>query len=76
MGGNLGETWGPIPRFPWIWNVPLFDSRGGYSVKTQIFPSYYIYENGSLVKKVAQHPDEDFIQLNSSNTEIKAADIK
>jgi hypothetical protein len=55
------------PVTPYIWSYPLFNSQGQYSVNTQIFPTYYVYENGSLVSKIPQSALETFIGLNSSS---------
>ena len=66
------------PTTPYVWAYPLFDSQGLYTVSGQIFPTYYIYENGILVpeKTIAQHPLEDFIKLNAATSELKASDIR
>jgi hypothetical protein len=72
----LGNCSDPVPpATPYIWSYPLIDSRGQYSVNTQIFPTYYIYENGVLVKKIPQQPVENFTHLNASS-QVKASDIK
>ncbi|MGH9566859.1 MAG: hypothetical protein ACRD4I_12795, partial [Candidatus Angelobacter sp.] len=65
------------PATPYIWSYPLIDYRGAYTVKTQIFPTYYVYENGRLVDKTSfvQQAVEDFIKLNS-DSQMKATDIK
>ena len=71
----------PIPPVTaYIWAYPVFDTQGNYTVNTQIFPTYYVYENGKLVDKTS-HPQaalENFIQLQatSPNGQVKAADIK
>jgi len=63
------------PTVPYIWSFPLFDFQAQYTVGHQIFPTYYIYENGKLVNKIAQSPLEEFIKLNSSS-QIHASDIQ
>jgi uncharacterized protein (TIGR03437 family) len=64
------------PTTPWIWAITKFDSQGQYTVDNQIFPTYYIYENGTLVKKIAQQPVESFIGLNAATSEVKVSDIR
>jgi hypothetical protein len=59
---------------PYIWSFPLFDWQAQYAVEHQIFPTYYIYENGKLVNKIPQAAIETFIPLRSTS-QIKAADI-
>jgi hypothetical protein len=70
---------------PWVWNYPLVDSNGSVlqpgastptNVKTQMFPTQYIYIDGTLVERRFQGNLESFIGLNSSNTELKESDIK
>ena len=66
----------PIPPVtPYIWSYPLFDAQGNYTINTQIFPTYSIYENGKLVNKIPQAALEDFIKLNATS-QVKASDIK
>ncbi len=64
----------PSPTVPYIWSFPLFDFQGQYTVGHQIFPTYYIYENGKLVNKIAQSPVEEFIKFDSSS-QVHASDI-
>lgn len=65
------------PVTPYIWSYPLFDARGQYTIsgQTQIFPTYYVYENGKLVKKIRQSAVEDFVRLNSTS-QVRVGDIK
>jgi hypothetical protein len=63
------------PTTAYIFNFPVFDASGNYTVNTQIFPSYYVYEDRKLVQKIPQHPPDDFIKLNSSS-QVKASEIK
>lgn len=63
------------PTVPYIWSFPLFDPQAQYTVEHQIFPTYYIYEDGKLVNKAGQSALEDFIKLNSSS-QVKASDIQ
>jgi hypothetical protein len=62
------------PVTPYIWSVPLLDLQNQYTVNTQIFPTYYIYEYGKLVKKIPQSALEDFIKLKASS-QIKVSDV-
>jgi hypothetical protein len=62
------------PVTPYIWGVPLLDLLNQYTVNTQIFPTFYIYENGKVVKKNRQSALEDFIRLNATS-QIKVSDI-
>jgi hypothetical protein len=64
----------PGPTVAYIFSYPLFDTNRGYTINNQIFPSYFIYENGKRVNKIIQHPVEDFIKLNSGS-QIKANGI-
>jgi hypothetical protein len=71
-----GQCNAPVPPVtPYIWAFPLFDSKGNYTFNTQIFPTYYIYEDGRLVTKKPQVVLEDFIKLNATS-QVKASDIK
>ncbi len=63
------------PTVPYIWSFPLFDFQGQYTVGHQIFPSYYVYENGKLVNRIGQSALEEFIKLNSSS-QMKRTDIQ
>jgi hypothetical protein len=57
----------PVPPVtPYIWSFPLFDATGAYTVNTQIFPTYYVYEEGKLVNKIPQTALENFIKLNAA----------
>jgi hypothetical protein len=71
-----GHCNAPVPPVtPYIWSVPLLDLQNQYTVNTQIFPTYYVYENGKIVKKIPQSALEDFIKLNATS-QIKVSDIK
>ena len=65
------------PTTPYVWAYPLFDAQGNYTMQIQIFPTYYIYENGNLVtaKTITQAPQETFIQLDQSS-QVTAATIE
>lgn len=66
----------PVPPVtPYIWSFPLFDAQGRYTVNTQIFPTYYVYEEGKLVNKIPQTALENFIKMNATS-QIKATDIQ
>ncbi len=60
---------------PYIWEYPLFDAQGNYTLQTQIFPTYYIYENGKLVTKRPQSALETFVSLDAQS-QVKANDIQ
>jgi hypothetical protein len=75
----LGICTTPVPPVtPYIWAYPVFDTQGNYTMNTQIFPTYSIYEDGKLVNTIPQTYQENFIQLQatSPNGQVKAADIK
>lgn len=66
----------PVPPVtPYIWALTKFDAAGQYTVDHQIFPTYYIYENGKLVTKIPQSDLEVFIGLNAQS-QVKASDVK
>lgn len=60
---------------PYIWSFPLFDTQMEYTVQHQMFPTYYVYEDGKLVNKIPQSALEDFLKL-QSDSQRKAADIQ
>lgn len=68
-GGVVGET------TPWIWSVAKFDSNGdlkfpfpiGARSSHQIFPTYYVYEDGQLRSVHPQNPTEAFIAFGSDS---------
>jgi len=39
-------------------------------------PTYYIYEEGKLVKKIPQTALENFIKMNVANSQVLAKDIQ
>jgi hypothetical protein len=61
---------------PWVWSVALFDLTAHATVSHQIFPTYSIYIDGQLSEIHHQHPQEEFIPLNSSNTQMRVSDIQ
>jgi hypothetical protein len=61
---------------PWIWSVVRFDTSGGKGVPDhQIFPTYYVYENGKLVSAFAQSDLATFTKLDGSS-QISAKSIQ
>jgi hypothetical protein len=50
-------------------------AQGNYTINTQIFPAYSIYEYGKLVRTITQGPLETFIQLNQSS-QVTASGIE
>jgi len=76
--GTTGFCNNPVPPVtPYIWAITEFDYLGQYTVGTQIFPTYYVYEDGKLVpsKTITQSDVEQFIKLDAQS-QIKASDIK
>jgi hypothetical protein len=75
----LGFCNAPIPPVtPYIWSYPLIDATGQYTIGSQIFPTYYVYENGKL-QPTKGHPQSDletFIGKNAANSEKRAQDIQ
>ena len=72
----LGLCNAPIPPVtPYIWSFPLIDATGQYTISTQVFPSYYVYENGKLVSTRPQAALETFLRLNATS-QISAKDIQ
>jgi hypothetical protein len=66
----------PVPPVtPYIWSYPLFDAKGLYTINTQIFPTYYVYESGKLVNKIPQSALETFIKKDATS-QVQAKDIK
>ncbi|HEY1527943.1 MAG TPA: hypothetical protein VGH51_17055 [Candidatus Angelobacter sp.] len=65
------------PVTAYIWSTTEFYYQGQYTVDTQIFPTYYIYEDGTLLpsKTKTQSAVETFIKLDSQS-QVKASDIK
>jgi PKD repeat protein len=68
--GRLGETGQTInmtlnhTTVPWIWANIAFNPDGSYRVDHQIFPTYYIYEDGILKNVIPQASDvSQFINL-------------
>ncbi len=58
------------PPTPWIWSVIKFDAQGNRTpVESQIFPTYFVYENGVKVAESIQSDPEVFIGKDSSNSE-------
>jgi hypothetical protein len=53
----------------------LIDAQGGYTINTQTFPTYYVYENGKRVNKIPQSPLEQFISKDATS-QIRAKDIQ
>jgi len=60
--GTVGAT------TPWIWSVVKFDSAGNPApLDHQIFPTYFVYENGQKVGEFSQSDPESFISLDSGS---------
>ena len=60
---------------PWIWALTRFDATGQYTVDHQIFPTYYIYENGTFVNAIPQSKLTDFVSKDGQS-QLTVADIK
>lgn len=53
---------------PWIWSVIRFDLDGNRGpIDHQIFPTYYVYEDGELVEQFPQSDAEVFIALDETS---------
>ena len=54
---------------PWIWSVIEFDTHGQLILpaNTQIFPTYFIYQDGQLVNVINQSDIETFISLDETS---------
>lgn len=53
---------------PWIWSVIRFDLNGDRSpIDHQIFPTYFVYEDGDLVEQFPQANAETFIALDDTS---------
>jgi hypothetical protein len=59
---------------PYIWSYPIFDLQGHYTINTQIFPTYSVYENGRFMRKVPQGLLEDFLRLNATS-QVRDSDL-
>ena len=56
---------------PYIWSVIRFDSQGNLSpLDHQMFPTYFVYENGNLISQFPQGDLETFISLDSSSQRL------
>ncbi len=78
LGQDINQTVNQMST-PWIWSVLKFNADGtfvpnffinndsGSYSNTQIFPTYYIYVNNSLIKEIPQSPPDSFIALSSSS---------
>jgi hypothetical protein len=73
QNGSCNDPIPPVTAY--IWGYPLFDAQGNYTVNTQIFPRYYIYENGNRVETLPQTALENFTKLDATS-QVKAADIQ
>jgi len=74
----IGLCADPVPSVtPWIWAITKLDYAGQYTLDTQIFPTYYVYEDGTRIpsKTVFQGALELFISLNAES-QRKASDIR
>jgi hypothetical protein len=69
--GRLGKTgrtvFGTVnlsapDSVPWIWSLINVEGDGSLRVKNQIFPTYFVYEDGKLVQTVPQETFERFVQ--------------
>ena len=63
---QVGET------TPWIWSVIRFGLDGmlGQPIDRQIFPTYYVYEQGELVSQHLQSGAEVFIALDENSQRL------
>ena len=61
---------------PWVWSVIEFDASGNpYFTDHSIFPTYSIYENGSLIGTYPQSSVQEFTGLDESY-QIVQSDIQ
>lgn len=62
----------PGPTTPWIWSTIRFDSEGNLTAPLdhQIFPTYYVYEEGRLKTIFPQDEPEVFILRNASSQRL------
>ncbi len=58
---------------PWIWSVIRFDLKGELvpsDIDHQMFPTYYVYADGQLIRTYPQSDAEAFISLNASSQRL------
>ena len=59
------------PTTPWVWSVIRFDVQGNVTpLDHHIFPTYYVYEDSTLVGQFPQGDLEAFISLNQTSQRV------
>ena len=59
---------------PWIWSVLGFDKSGSASLDVQLFPTYWVYQDGVFCGSRKQHEFGEFVTRTTSG-ELKRSDL-